>query len=200
MERASLPNDRLKRDFERIKKHRTEKAEIGASERGIFKKLKDDGFNPKALRFLLTLEKMKDRQQFDDDTDTYRVALGLAADAVRSGEMSLREAGREFGVSKSAIHREISVPQVSQPSAEVSPPPTNKALGPLRVAPDTWAFVVTARDAADAEAAADLARIAAEKEAEKQRRIAERERLAAENRRIDADDLSFPPFLRRSAA
>lgn len=170
-----MDRDRIKRDFDRIKKHREEKAQIGTSEREIFTKLKSDGFNPKALRFLLTLDKMKDRKQFDDDTDVYRVALGMAADAVRAGEMSLREAGREFGVSKSAIHREISVPQVSQ----------RKAITPC------WSL---------ANEIAERERIAAEAaKAERERKKREKDAKIAELMApVPMPDC--PPFLRRQVA
>lgn len=76
-----------------------------------------------------------------------------------------------------ALERLAAVIERTQPSEiiEDAPPPTNKAVSGLQVAPESWLFSINSRDQADAAAAAEVARIAAEKEAEKQRRIAERE-------------------------
>ena len=43
-----MDRERLKRDVERIEKHRKEKAEVAKSEREIFAALKGDGFNCKS--------------------------------------------------------------------------------------------------------------------------------------------------------
>jgi len=79
-------------------------------------------------------------------------------------------------------------------SEEINPKSKPAYILPL---PDAWKEIISARDAADAAVAAEVARIDAEKEADRERRRAERERLAEENRRIDADDLEPPPALKR---
>jgi uncharacterized protein (UPF0335 family) len=65
--------------------------------------------------------------------------------------------------------------------------------------PDAWKEITLARDATEAAWAAEAARIAAEKEAERERKRRELEALKERNRQIDADDLAFPPGLDRRA-
>lgn len=63
--------------------------------------------------------------------------------------------------------------------------------------PAAWKEITSARDAAAAAQAAEVARIAAEKVAERERRRLELEELKRRNAEIDADTLDFPPHLNR---
>lgn len=73
----------------------------------IFKKAREKGFEPKAMRQVLQRRAMKagDRERMDELLDLYEHAMGAlaeAVDAVQSG-MSAREASERFGVSRGSL-------------------------------------------------------------------------------------------------
>jgi uncharacterized protein (UPF0335 family) len=98
---------KLKSFVDRIETIETEQREVGKGKREVYDEAKDAGYNTKALRRLISERRMKDRDEITEAMDGYRVALGMAAAAVRDG-MSLDDASEEYGFSRSAIHREAS--------------------------------------------------------------------------------------------
>lgn len=101
--------ERLKRDVERIEKHREEKAAVAKSEREIFAALKSDGFNCKVVREILKRRDMEDSEGWDAEVATYEAAvqtLELAAEAVRGGA-TYEEASEAFAVRKADLHHII---------------------------------------------------------------------------------------------
>lgn len=139
-------------------------------------------------------------------------------------KLTVRQAAEELSVSTGKagnlyklarmfdVHVHVHV-GVDKPAAALPPhdPATGEVTSPAKgighnskpaciyPRPDAWQEITAARDAADAAAAAEIARIAAEKEAERERRAAEREAERARNAAIDADTLEIPAHLRGSA-
>ena len=71
---------KLKQYIEKIERLETERAEIQENISDVFKMAKDDGFDPKIMKKVLKLKKMKVEERENEDLllDTYMVALGLA--------------------------------------------------------------------------------------------------------------------------
>ncbi len=173
---ATVAADRLKSFIERIEKLDEEQRAIGGDKRDVYAEADGVGYDKKVLRKIVQRRRLDaaERAEQDDLQHVYEHALGMAVDLVRDGA-SLREAERQTGISKSVIHRAISVPAVSRA----------KTIEP---SPEAWAFVTAARDAIEAERLA-------QREAARERRRLEREALAARNAAIDADPLTLPPLL-----
>lgn len=74
-----------------------------------------DGLEPAMIRFAAREALIEEsvRKERDEKRGLYLHALGLAVEAVRSGDLSLREAGRVYKLPKSNIHRALAVPAVS---------------------------------------------------------------------------------------
>ncbi len=104
----------LKSYVERIERLEEEQAAIGGDKRDIFKEAKGKGFNTKVLRRLIRERKRDaaETQAEEAELETYRAALGMGVALVQSG-LSLRDAAKKAGVSKSSIHRALAVPAVS---------------------------------------------------------------------------------------
>lgn len=112
--------DRLKSFIERAERMIEERKGVQGDLRDIFVEAKSAGYNPKIMRRIIA-ERARDAAELaaeQDEMDTYRHALGMAVDMVRDG-LSLREASRKAGVSKSSIHRALAVPALSQETADL---------------------------------------------------------------------------------
>lgn len=124
-----MSDARLKSYVDRIERLEEEQRALGGDKRDIYTEVKLAGFNPKALRRLIAARKRKDEAEIEADVDTYKVALGMAVNDVHEG-LSLREAAKKNGVSKSSVHRALAVPGVSQE------PTWDEAVGPIPEALD----------------------------------------------------------------
>jgi uncharacterized protein (UPF0335 family) len=71
---------KLKQYIEKVERLENEKAEIQENISDVFKQAKDDGFDPKIMKKVLKLKKMKTEERENEDLllDTYMMALGLA--------------------------------------------------------------------------------------------------------------------------
>lgn len=71
---------KLKQYMEKVERLEQEKAEIQENISDVFKQAKDDGFDPKIMKKVLRLKRMKTEERENEDLllDTYMVALGLA--------------------------------------------------------------------------------------------------------------------------
>ena len=115
-----MDRERLKRDVERIEKHRKEKAEVAKSEREIFAALKGDGFNCKVVREIIKRRAMGDSSGWDAEVATYEAAmqsLELAAGRVREGA-TYEQAATEHNVRKADLHHFVQATAV--PETEIT--------------------------------------------------------------------------------
>jgi uncharacterized protein (UPF0335 family) len=112
-----IAGDRLKSFVERIERMEEERKAIGADIRDIYAEAKGVGYDVKTVRWVVQERRVNaaDRAERDTLRDVYQRALDTAVGLVRGG-LSLREAGRLTGTSKSSIHRALAVPEVSQPA------------------------------------------------------------------------------------
>lgn len=71
---------KLKQYMEKIRRLEEEKASVQENISDVFKQAKDDGFDPKIMKKVLKLMRMKSEERENEDLllDTYMVALGLA--------------------------------------------------------------------------------------------------------------------------
>lgn len=71
---------KLKQYMERVKRLEEEKSAVQENISDVFKQAKDDGFDPKIMKKVLKLMRMKSEERENEDLllDTYMVALGLA--------------------------------------------------------------------------------------------------------------------------
>lgn len=108
--------DRLKSFIERYEKLAEERKAVGGDMADVLSEAKGAGYDVKTIRFVVQERAMDaaKRAERDDLRDTYLHALGMAVAAVSNGDMSLREAAKANGVSKSSIHRALPVPALSQ--------------------------------------------------------------------------------------
>jgi uncharacterized protein (UPF0335 family) len=198
----------LKSFVERIERVETEEKASADGKREIYKEAKGQGYDTKTIRWIVKERKVEesDRAERDALRDTYAYALGLAVDAVSNGDMSLRQAAAAHGVSKSSIHRALSVPEVSRemvaddigqwlPPHNTIPDNSKGRPRPGRILPTAaaWQAVIAAREA-------HHARIEAEREARRLKRQQENERAARLAMLTDADMPDQPEFLRRRVA
>lgn len=111
--------DRLKSFVERIERLEEEKKALQGDIKDIYAEVKSVGYDVKTTRKVVLLRQMDAAARAEQEAllDVYKHALGMAVDAVRSGELSLREAGRKYNVSKSSVHRGLAVPDVSHDPA-----------------------------------------------------------------------------------
>jgi uncharacterized protein (UPF0335 family) len=142
--------DRLKSFVERIEKLDEEKAAIACDIRDVFSEAKGVGYDTATIRWAIKERKMDaaERDERDALRDTYAHALGMAVDLVRVEGLSLRDAAKQAGVSKSSVHRALAVPEVSHdggtdevpgtpagPTKEITSKPTPASIMPR---PDAW--------------------------------------------------------------
>lgn len=112
-----ITGERLKSFVERIERMEEERKAIGSDIRDIYAEAKGVGYDVKTVRWVVQERRLDaaDRAERDTLRDVYQHALDTAVGLVRGG-LSLREAGRITGASKSSIHRALAVPSVSQPA------------------------------------------------------------------------------------
>jgi len=109
-----IQGERLKSFVERIERMEEERKAIAGDIRDIYAEAKGVGYDVKTVRWVVQERRMEasDRAERDTLRDVYQHALDTAVGLVRGG-LSLREAGRLTGASKSSIHRALAVPEVS---------------------------------------------------------------------------------------
>ena len=80
--------NKLRQYMERIENIEAEKAEVQDNISDTYKQAKNDGFDPKVMKKVLRLKKMKteDRESEDLLLDTYMAALGLIPSFERESE------------------------------------------------------------------------------------------------------------------
>jgi uncharacterized protein (UPF0335 family) len=76
---GGLTVDQLKSIIQRVEKLEEGKAGLSADIRDVFAEAKGNGFDTKAIRTIIKLRKMDDREREEQETvlDTYRRALGM---------------------------------------------------------------------------------------------------------------------------
>lgn len=199
--------ERLKSFVERVEKLSDERTAINGDIKDVLSEAKGVGYDVPAIRRLVSYRKMDatDRAEREALDAVYRHALGMAVDAVSNGDMSLRQAAAAHGVSKSSIHRALSVPEVSREMVaddigqwlpphdpetgeviDVGPTPPN--AGPILPSAAAWQAVTAVREA-------HHARIEAEREARRLKRQQENAHAAKLALITDADMPDRPPFL-----
>jgi len=91
-----------------------EKDDILGGVRDLYKEAKGVGYNTKIIRKIIAERKRDaaDMAAEQAEMELYRAALNTAVALVKSG-VSLRQAERETGASKSSIHRALTVPAPS---------------------------------------------------------------------------------------
>jgi uncharacterized protein (UPF0335 family) len=111
---AVIANGQLLGIVEGIEKLEEDNSANRASIRERYTEANGKGYNVKALKRIVR-ERRQDageRAEMEATMDAYRAELGMAVQLVEGG-LSLREASRVTGVSKSSIHRALPVPDVS---------------------------------------------------------------------------------------
>ena len=132
---GSMNAPRLQSIVERIEKLEEERRAIGADIKDVYTEAKGVGYDVKTLRRVIQARAMDPADLAERETlfDTYMHALGYAVEravrAVHSGALSMREAAKAAGVSKSTIQR--SVPKEGAPAdlgTPAEPPPPDTAM------------------------------------------------------------------------
>ena len=102
--------DKLKSIVDSIERLEKEQKTLGGHKRKAYVQAQSAGYNVKALRKLIRERKedTADKAEIDAALNAYRVELGTVADTVSNGEMTIRQAEKASGFSRSAIHREVS--------------------------------------------------------------------------------------------
>lgn len=103
----------LKSWLNRVERLEEEQRGVGSDKRDLYAEAKGKGYNVKALRRIVAGRRRKDEREVEAEIDRYKIALGLAVDLVRDEKLSLRDAAKRAGVSKSSVHRALAVPAVS---------------------------------------------------------------------------------------
>lgn len=104
--------DKLEGFVARIENVEKDEKALKDSKRSIYGEAKAVGYDIKTMRWLVQ-ERRTDagkRAERDALRDTYVHAVGMAVDLVRDGGLSLRDAAKKAGVSKSSVHRALAVP------------------------------------------------------------------------------------------
>jgi uncharacterized protein (UPF0335 family) len=114
---------KLKSLVERVKTLLEEQTAIGADITQACKDAKeaDPDLEPAMIRFAareLLMDEAK-RNERDDKRARYLHAIGLAVEMVSNGDVSLRQAAKATGVSKSSIHKALAVHEVSTDHREM---------------------------------------------------------------------------------
>lgn len=111
-----LSTDRIKSFVERYEKLAEEKHAVSGDMKDVLAEAKGVGYDPKTIKWLVGERKLETsvREERDALRDTYAHALGIAVDLVQVEGLSLRQAAKQTGVSKSSLHRALAVPEVSR--------------------------------------------------------------------------------------
>ena len=115
---TNVAMERVKSFVDRLERMEEERKAIGADIKDIYTEAKGVGFDVKTLRWLVGERKVKssDRAERDALRATYANALGMAVELVEVNGLSLRQAEKRTGISKSSIQRALTVPKASQPA------------------------------------------------------------------------------------
>jgi uncharacterized protein (UPF0335 family) len=135
---GTITNTQLPRIVEHIEKLEKDRRGVSTDIRAAYKDAKSKGFNAKALHRIVR-ERQQDAAEWAEMEATmnaYRAELGMAVELVESG-LSLREAARATGVSKSSIQRALAVPDASHATDSESPgAPQTGVESDLTIPPD----------------------------------------------------------------
>lgn len=120
MRKAKQPRpadvSRAKGYIDRVKALIEQQKGLGSDISVVCAEAKDNaGLDPTVIRFAareMLLDAVK-RSERDEKRASYLHAIGLAVEAVQSGEMSARQASRVYGIGKTSIYKELSVREVS---------------------------------------------------------------------------------------
>lgn len=117
-----MTDPKLKSLVERIERLEEERKAIGGDVKDIYTEAKGVGYDAPALRRLVSWRRLDaaDRAEREALDETYRNALGMAVEMVSNGDMSLRQAAKATGVSKSSIHKALAVHEVSTDHREMA--------------------------------------------------------------------------------
>lgn len=76
---ATNTDERLRLLIERVERLEAEKSDLGSDIRDVYAEGKAVGYNPKIMREIVKLRKMKpdDRRQLEMELDTYKSSLGI---------------------------------------------------------------------------------------------------------------------------
>ena len=101
----------LKGYVDRLEKMDEEKKAVADDIKDIYAELKGNGYDAKAIRTIVKERKVDAAEAAEQEAilDTYRVALGMAVQAVRDGS-SQRAAAKAHGVSRSYLGRVVGGP------------------------------------------------------------------------------------------
>lgn len=115
---TNVAMERVKSFVDRLERMEEERKAIGDDIKDIYTEAKGVGFDVKTLRWLVGERKVKssDRAERDALRATYANALGMAVELVEVNGLSLRQAEKRTGISKSSIQRALTVPKASQPA------------------------------------------------------------------------------------
>lgn len=106
---------RAKGFIERVARLMSERKEVSESIADVCVEAKSHGLEPAFVRFAASESLMDDakRSERNEKREMYLRAVGLAVEAVRSGEMSAREAAKAYGVGKTNVYKLMAVREVS---------------------------------------------------------------------------------------
>ena len=107
----------LKGYVDRLEKMDEEKKAVADDIKDIYAELKGNGYDAKAIRTIVKERKVDAAEAAEQEAilDTYRVALGMAVQAVRDGA-SQRSAAKAHGVSRSYLGRVLGGPSAENAS------------------------------------------------------------------------------------
>lgn len=116
---ATMSGQRVLSYVERVERLEDERKGIGGDIRDVYSEAKSNGYDAKTIRWLVQERKVDvaARDERDALRDAYACSLGMAVSLVQVNGLSLREAAKQTGLSKSSIHRALSVPEASQPAS-----------------------------------------------------------------------------------
>jgi uncharacterized protein (UPF0335 family) len=182
---------KLKSYVERVKTLIEQQKTLGADITQLCRDAKEaEDFEPAMIRFAARELLMDDdkRTTRDDKRHRYLHAVGLAADMVSNGDVSLREAAKVCGVSKSSVHRALAVPALSQDVPDFEYVPIRE------MAADDLGDPLLVIDKSRAQFKEKVRSIAAS--VNTQRGYIN----SPQPQPVEEDTLEFPPFLRRVPA
>lgn len=111
-----MTNNKIQAYAERIERLMNEREVLSADIKDLYEEVKAAQFDPRALRAVIAERRKPTDASLEAVKEAYRLALGVRL--VRDDGLSLREAEKRTGASKSSIHRALSVPEVSQPDPD----------------------------------------------------------------------------------
>lgn len=100
---------------ERVKALFIERSTVNEDISQVCSEAKEDGCDPGMIRFAARELMMDDvvRRERDEKRALYLHAVGLAVEAVKSGEMSARQAAKIYNIGKSSVYKGMAVRELS---------------------------------------------------------------------------------------